>query len=243
MQQVRHTPTFRHIISEIDNSANFMFDSHCALFQNLTASELNTLGQYAKLKVLAKQQYLCSQQSESSYVFNIATGSAVIEKIACDGRRQVLAFLFPGDYVGLSNSGHFEYGVKSLSHLTAHQFKYQTLAKLATEIPTLDSNLKVISNRVMTRVMEQLYLLSQKKAHERLCFLFLHLLERMPNANPNHLELPMARQDIADYLGLTVATVSRSMTKLKQEGLIQIHSPTLISILDIDTIQEMADTE
>jgi len=62
-------------------------------------------------------------------------------------------------------------------------------------------------------------------------------------ANPEQLELPMTRLDIADYLGLTVETVSRSMTKLKQEGLISITSPSTVEILDLEEVEALGDIE
>ncbi len=220
-----------------------MFDTHCALFQGLNSSELQALSKHSKLKVLAKQQYLCTQHASADHVFNLASGTASIERISCDGRRQILAFLFPGDFVGLSNSDHLDYAVKSLTDITAHQFNVTTLYHLAEEIPTLESNLKSIQGKVLSRMLDQLYLLGQKKAHERLCFLLVHLLQRMPNAKPEHLELPMTRLDIADYLGLTVETVSRSMTKLKQEGLISITNPNALQIMELEEIQSLGDIE
>jgi CRP/FNR family transcriptional regulator len=220
-----------------------MFDTHSALFKDLSEQELQILSKQSKLKVLAKQQYLCTQHSPADNVFNIASGTAVVERISCDGRRQILAFLFPGDFVGLSNSDHLEYAVKSLTDMTAHQFNVSSLRKIADESPTLENNLKTIQGKVLSVVLDQLCLLGQKKAHERLCFLLVHLLARMPNADPNNLELPMTRLDIADYLGLTVETVSRSMTKLKQEGLISITNPNALSILDLEEVEALGDIE
>jgi len=130
-----------------------MFDTNYILYNNLTQEELQTLSKHSKLKVLAKQQYLCTQHSKADYVFNLASGTAVIERISCDGRRQVLAFIFPGDFIGLSDSDHLDYAVKSLTDITAHQFSTNTLETLSTTIPRLEENMKNIRGKVLARVL------------------------------------------------------------------------------------------
>ncbi|WP_317928555.1 Crp/Fnr family transcriptional regulator [Halioxenophilus sp. WMMB6] len=217
------------------------FQNDYPLFRDLSEAELPLLADQAKLKVLDKQQYLCMQHSPSDRVFNIASGSAVVERISNDGRRQILAFVFPGDFVGLSNSDRFEYGIKCLTGTTAYEFKRQNLFDLSEKLPTLKANIKNIRALVLSLTFDQVYLLGQKKAHERVCFLLLHLLQRLPGATQMHLELPMTRADIADYLGLTVETVSRSMSKLKKEGLITLPTPNAVRIVDLEAVQELAD--
>ena len=222
---------------------NTIFQNDCPLFRDLSDIELQKLADHAKLKVLDKHQYLCMQHSPSDRVFNIASGTAVVERISNDGRRQILAFVFPGDFVGLTNSDRFEYGIKCLTGTTAYEFKRQALFNLGEELPKLKANVKSIRALVLAHTFDQVYLLGQKKAHERVCFLLLHLLQRMPGATQMHIELPMTRLDIADYLGLTVETVSRSMSKLKKEGLITTPTPNSIRILDFEAVQDLADIE
>ncbi len=117
------------------------------------------------------------------------------------------------------------------------------MSGLVDTIPTLKENIKDIEGLVLSLTFDQVYLLGQKKADERLCFLFIHLLTRLPDATPTHIELPMNRLDIADYLGLTVETVSRSLTKLRKEGLISTPGPHAIQIHDINSVKERASIE
>lgn len=218
-----------------------MLDKNCELFKSLSDSDIKTLTQLSKLKVLDKNQYLCTQHNRAEFSYIIATGSAAVERIFNDGRRQILSFLFPGYLVGVYNSDLFEFGVKSLEPLTAHQFPNDKLNSLAEEMPILRENMLGIRDSASNMMFDQIYLLGQKKAHERICYLLTQLLERMPETTPEMVELPMTRLDIADHLGLTVETVSRSMTKLKQEKLIDITGPHSVSIIDLDTVKQLGD--
>lgn len=219
------------------------FENECPLFKNMSDYEREKLSQSSRLKVLSKQQYLFMQHSPSDRVFNIASGVGTVEKISSSGRRQILAFIFPGDFVGLSHSENYEYAVKSLSSLTAYEFKRSNLFALSEELPTLRANLKEIRSLVLALTLDQVYLLGQLKAYERVCFMLKQLLARIPGARPDRIELPMTRVDIADYLGLTVETVSRSLSQLKRDGLISTLSPNAIRILKLEAVEELADID
>ncbi len=215
----------------------------CLLFKNLNQDEMVTLSQNARLRVLDRQQYLCLQHSTSDRVFNIASGVASVERISNNGRRQVLAFVFPGDFVGLSNSEHYEYGIKCLEPTTAYEFKRHKLFQLSEQLPTLKANLKKIRALVLQLTFDQVYLLGQMTAYERVGFMLMHMMERIPGATQEHIELPMTRADIADYLGLTVETVSRALSKLKKEGIISTPTATSVHIHDFDALSDLADIE
>ncbi len=85
-----------------------------------------------------------------------------------------------------------------------------------------------------------MFALGQKKAHERVCFLLQQLSDRQPPQQRHLIELVMTRQDIADYLGLTIETVSRAFSKLKKDGVIEVYSAHTVELLDTATLQAMA---
>lgn len=213
------------------------------LFKQLQPDELDKLSAISKIKVLNEKEYLFTQHSLAGHVFNIATGVALIERMSSGGDRQVLAFIFPGDFVGISQSEHFEYGVKCITEMTAYSFKRTEFRKLTEEITQLKINVADIGANVLGRALDQVFILGQKKAEERLCFLFIQLLERLPGATPECIHLPMTRQDIADYLGLTVETVSRALAKLKKDGLISIPSPHIMKIENVERVTQMGNIE
>lgn len=211
------------------------------LYSGLSEAELRRLADFAKLRTRPPQQYLFTQHTPADRVFNLASGAALVERMSTSGRRQVLAFLFSGNFVGLTNSDFCEYGVRTLTEVTAHEFNQQKLLALAETTPRLKENINNISANVLARALDQVYILGQKKADERLCFLILQLLERMPGSTEERIELPMTQQDIADYLGLTVETVSRSLTKLKNEGIITMPSRHRLKVNDMEAVMDRGD--
>ncbi len=226
-------------IAPIDRGAGFNAD--CPLFRKLGREDLQHLAAMARLRVLTERQNLCLQNSPSGRLFNIASGAAMVERISSAGRRQILGFVFPGDFVGLSNSSHFEYGIKCLNDVSAYEIPRQKLYALAEKSARLKENLSSIRDLIQAMTFDQIFLLGQKRAHERLCFFLLQMLDRLPGARPEHIQLPMGRQDIADYLGLTTETVSRSLAKLKREGILSLPVSQAIVIKDMAAVRELAD--
>ena len=96
------------------------------------------------------------------------------------------------------------------------------------------------NNPLFAHTLDQVFALGQKKAHERVCFLLKQLSDRAAKPGLRSLELVMTRQDIADYLVLTIETVSRAFGKLKREGVIDIYSAHTVEILDMPAVEEMA---
>lgn len=221
------------------STANFGRDYD--LYRGLNEHELRQLADFAKLRICSPQQYLFTQHTPAERAFNLATGTALVERMSSSGRRQILAFVFSGNFVGLTNSDFCEYGVRALTEVTAYEFNQEKLLALADTTPRLKQNIKRISANVLARALDQVYILGQKKADERICFLILQLLERMPGSTVERIELPMTRQDIADYLGLTVETVSRSLTKLKREGVLATPSRHLLQVNNIKEVMVRGD--
>lgn len=216
--------------------------NNSVLFHEMTSMELDTLETCADQVKYNSGDYLFRQNAASDHVYNVISGTVAIERVSNNGKRQVLGFLFPGDFLGITNAPHYDYAVRCLTKTELYKFNRKRLYNLADELPHLKTNIAEISSRIFNRILDQLYILGQKKAHERLCFLFMQLLERLPGARPDRVELYMTRQDMADYLGLTIETVSRSLAKLKADKLIAFPQLNVLQILDIAKVSELADT-
>ena len=212
----------------------------CALFDSMTVSELDKLDSCSTQTKCAAGNYLFKQNDANDHVYNVITGTVSIERLSSDGRRQIMGFLFPGDFIGITNSRYYEYAVRSITKAEFYRFNRKQLNSLMEDLPHLKSNLSEIKSKIFFRTLDQLYILGQKKAHERLCFLFMQLLERLPGASTDRIELYMSRQDMADYLGLTIETVSRSLSKLKSSGLIAFPTINHLKILDIARVSHLA---
>ena len=213
------------------------------LFQGMSQEQLGVLEQLGGLRVVPKHQYLCTQTTATDQVFLIASGVGLMEHLSSGGDRQVVSFLFPGDFVGVSTGETYDFAVRSLSDMTAHQFPRDALFALSEAMPILKDNLSRIRQMVRSRMLQHMVSLGQKKAQDRVCYFLAHLLQRMPGARAEKLVLPMTRQDIADYLGLKVETVSRAFSRLRKDGLIALPDANSVQILDAAAVMTMGATD
>ncbi|GAB2678877.1 helix-turn-helix domain-containing protein [Aliiglaciecola sp. 3_MG-2023] len=220
--------------------SNTVFND-CLLFHDMTPHELDRLENYAEQSKCEEGEYLFRQDTPADFVYNVISGSVAIERIFTNGRRQIIGFLFPGDFIGLTHSPNYDCAVRCLTKVEFYKFSRKRLNTLSEEVGHLKQNMEQIKSAIFSRVMEQLYVLGQKKALERLCFLFMQLLERLPGARADRVELYMSRQDMADYLGLTIETVSRCLAKLKSDGLVAFPKLNHLQILNLPAVSELAE--
>ncbi len=163
-------------------------------------------------------------------------------KLLGDGRRQILGFRFAGDFLGLSAGTDYSYSAEALTDSKLCRFPRKKLDGLRERFPRLDRRLLSLSIDELTAAQEQLLLLGRKTAEERLVS-FLILLSQgqvRRGLTPDPIILPMTRSDIADYLGLTIETVSRTFSGLKKKGLIELQDTTHVHLVDRDRLEEMA---
>ncbi|MBT6542488.1 MAG: helix-turn-helix domain-containing protein [Rhodobacteraceae bacterium] len=179
----------------------------------------------------------------ADYVYNLTAGTMKLYKLLPDGRRQITGFVFPGDFLGLTFNKEYVHTAEAITDATLCKFKRSQLERLFHELPKLESRLLDISRHELAEAHNQMLLLGRKSAKERIASFLIMLTARaerleLPCAP---LEIPMSRNDIGDYLGLTTETVSRTLTRLKQSGVIALNSDRRISIIDAETLNEIAE--
>ena len=167
-------------------------------------------------------------------------GTLIMERSTSTGRRQVMAFMHPGNFIGIAHNEHYDFTVSALTTAKIREIPVKPFIALQEKSPQLMSNVRRIGGNILAHTLDQVFALGQKKAHERVCFLLKQLADRLPPQRNHAIELVMTRQDIADYLGLTIETVSRAFGKLKREGIIEIYSAHTVEILDNKSIEELA---
>ncbi len=171
----------------------------------------------------------------ADHVYSIASGTLKLYKLMSDGRRQIVGFLFSGDMFGLAVDGGYAYTAETVTPAQICRFTHRKLDTLRGEIPRLERKMFAMAVRDLAAAQEQMLLLGRKTAKERVASFLLKLSCRLElRGQPSSpVELPMSRADIADYLGLTIETVSRTFTHLKREGVIGL--PTADHALLVDT--------
>lgn len=210
------------------------------IYSGLSTEERSALDALVSRKRLATGAYLFHQHTPARSVYMLEEGMLMMERSSSTGRRQVMAFMHPGNYIGITHREHYEFTVSALSPALVKDIPLKPFMALQDRVPRLKDNVRSIGGNILAHTLDQVFALGQKKAHERVCFLLKQLSGWQPRQQSHRIELVMTRQDIADYLGLTIETVSRAFGKLKREGIIDIYSAHTVEILDTETVEQLA---
>jgi CRP/FNR family transcriptional regulator len=181
-------------------------------------------------------------------VFNVVEGMLMVSRFGRDGRRQVLGFLFPDNFVGLTATEKYFFSVEAVTPSIIACRSRELLDQRLAGDPVAERAFVAMVFRVMENLVDLTYSLGQRTARERLAVFVLYLRHRyrlsqnIPDDDTQllDLELPMSRTDIADFLGLKKETVSRSFGQLESAGLIQRNGSQRLRILAIDALRELA---
>ncbi|MGE0416979.1 MAG: Crp/Fnr family transcriptional regulator [Acetobacteraceae bacterium] len=174
--------------------------------------------------------------------FNITAGTAKLFKLLPDGRRQITGFVGVGHFLGLAVSDTYAFSAEAIDDVRYCRFSRARLRGLLDDYPLMEKRLLEVASNELVAAQEQMLLLGRKTARERLAsFLMAQSSQGVAcHQARGRFALPMTRGDIADYLGLTIETVSRTLTKLRTEGLIEIPSATEVAIRDREALEAVA---
>jgi CRP/FNR family transcriptional regulator len=165
--------------------------------------------------------------------FNITAGSAKLYKLMADGRRQITGFAFRGHFLGLAVSSTYAFSAEAIEPVRLCRFARARLFRLLADFPALERRLLERAATELVAAQEQMLLLGRKTARERVASFLRAQALAAPCGRPRAMvALPMRRGDIADYLGLTIETVSRTLTRLRAEGIIEIPDQTHVLLRD-----------
>jgi CRP/FNR family nitrogen fixation transcriptional regulator len=159
------------------------------------------------------------EDEPADYVYKVVSGAARTYKVLNDGRRQIGAFYLPGELFGLEAGNEHHCSAEAVSDSTILVIRRSALIGLAGRDGEVARQLWTLTARELERVQEHMLLLI-RSAQERVACFLLEMAERLATADT--IELPMPRQDIADYLGLTIETVSRTLTHLETSAAIAV---------------------
>ena len=191
---------------------------------------------HGQLAALAGEQVFCSgfkypketeifgAGEQAEYVYQIVSGAVRTYKLLSDGRRQINSFHLPGDIFGLENGATHRFTaeavVETKVRITRRRSLFDTLAR--REVGS--KNLLGLVTRNLQHAENHLLLLGRKTALEKVAAFLLEMDERL--ARPNVMTLPMSRLDIVDYLGLSLETVSRALSTLRDEKMLRFDGTT-----------------
>jgi len=204
--------------------------------------ELDRLAGLVSPQQLMAGETLIHEGDEASHVFTVTAGSMKIYKLLPDGRRQVTGFLFQGDFLGLAFDGSYTYSAEALTDTTLCRFARRQFENFVDDHQAMERRLRAMASNELAAAQDQMVLLGRKTALERVASFLLGLIRRQERLGRDGkaIRLTMTRNDIADYLGLTTETVSRTLTGLRSQGVIELDGTTLVRVRDRARVEAIA---
>lgn len=207
----------------------------------LSNADLPRLAELVSCRKIENSQRLIDEGDVADEVFTVTSGMLRIYKLLPDGRRQITGFLTAGDFVGLVASEEYAYSAEAIGDVELCRFNRKRFLQLLATQPALENELLSRASNEIASAQAQMLLLGRKTARERLATFLIEQAKRQELDPATQFDLPMSRSDIADYLGLTIETVSRTFTNLRKAGVVATPDAHSVCLLDFDKLEEMVE--
>ena len=218
----------------------------CAIRDTAICSVLSDVEMQALQEImthvdLPARKALLYEGDEANFVYNVVGGTLRMSKLLADGRRQITGFLMAGDFVGFACDETYSFDVEAVCETRLCRFPVRQFEAVCESFPQLEKRLLREASNELAEAQDQMLLLGRQSPQERLAKFLLRLRHRLERAGQpaDPLSLSMTRSDIADYLGLTIETVSRCFTRLRKDGLIALPEANIVVIKDLQALEQM----
>lgn len=192
---------------------------------------------------LAPKETLFHDGDEADFVYEVIDGLIASHSLLCDGRRQIMGFYHPGDIIGMSHDGNHHTSCSAVGSTRVRSIPRSMLLNAAKDRPELSEKLLNCMTNQLYGMQSHFVVLGRKCAQEKLASFILALARRYAaeDAESVTFRLQMTRMDIADYLGMTIETVSRTLTKLKTSGVIEMPDTLTVCVPDLFKLEDVAE--
>ncbi|MEO0033290.1 MAG: hypothetical protein RIS94_3048 [Pseudomonadota bacterium] len=218
-----------------------------AICAGLDSREINALNAIGRRRAVTAGEPLIWEDDDSLLVANVIDGVLKLTTSTEDGREQIVGVAYPSDFIGRPFGPTSKASVVALTDARVCVFSRNDFDRFAREHPELEHKLLERTLAELDRTRSWMMLLGRKTAPEKIATFLLEMSDRLaetgctPTFGPaKRFSLPFSRQQVADVLGLTIETVSRQFTKLKNEGVIELPSRREVEILDRPALVSLA---
>jgi len=212
----------------------------------LTEAQLITLAKGTSRKRADPGAELIVASAPITSYANVVTGIVKLSKLLEDGRQQIVGLQYAPDFLGRPLKDESLVTAEAVTNVELCVFPKSVLERLMAESPELERKLLEQSLTQLDEAREWMVTLGRKTAQEKIAnFLYTIAVRMDPEADldPDQemtFELPLSRADIADFLGLTIETVSRQLTRLRKDGVVSIKNNRQITVPSLDRLNEVA---
>jgi CRP/FNR family transcriptional regulator len=218
---------------------------HRAVCARCESDELARLEQMKYYRSFQAGQTVIWSGDRMDFVASVVSGIATLTQTMEDGRRQMVGLLLPSDFVGRPGRSTAAYDVTATTDLVMCCFRKKPFEELILSTPHISQRLLEMTLDELDAAREWMLLLGRKTAREKIASLLAIIARRDVSLNPRAkgpivFDLPLTREEMADYLGLTLETVSRQVSALRRDGVISLEGKRHVTVDDFDRLLEVA---
>jgi len=218
--------------------------------EGLSTPELNFLFDEGRERRFEAGEHLITEGETADYVYDLIEGTVALARNGRDGRRQILSFLGARQFLGAASTPSYPNLATALTPVTAISYPRAALDKALGSSSGFAAQFHKVLTRILESAHDHVYTIGQRSAVERIASFLLYLRANQarfsstgPREKSEHIDLPMTRLDIADFLGLTIETVSRAFSALKKSEIISFTDSHSCEILNIQKIRDLGGRE
>lgn len=232
----------------------FNLEGHCAscpiqnnaVCSQCDAEELARMNELKYIKTYAAGQTFAWRGEPLDMVASVVEGTASLERVTEDGRTQIVGILLPSDFVGRPGRKSLNYDVTAVTDVKLCCFQRKPFETLLEDIPHLQERLLDMTLDELDAARDWMLLLGRKTAREKIASFLVLLTDRCAQLNggeahgARHFDLPVSREAIANFTGLTIETVSRQISGLRREKLITLEGLRKVIVPDLAALRQAA---
>jgi CRP/FNR family nitrogen fixation transcriptional regulator len=187
---------------------------------------------------LTRNQEIFGEGERADYCYKVISGAVRICKTLADGRRHIASFHFAGDFFGFEGLSQRHYTAEAITEVVFVRYPRAAVERLAEQQMAFGRRLREMAFSSLAEAHGRMLCLGRKTAQERVASFLIDMADRLGDEEP--IELPMSRGDVADYLGLTLETVSRVLSAFRRVGAIALPTAHSIDLLDRAALEDLA---
>ncbi|HUJ04010.1 MAG TPA: helix-turn-helix domain-containing protein [Rhizomicrobium sp.] len=218
-------------------------ESHVSALPERNEAALEALHNCGTVSRFGRNQTIFNEGDDARYSYRVVEGGVRLCKLMPDGRRQIAEFMLPGDLFGFEFGDEHSLTAEALGDVVVMRCARSHMERLSDEQPAIRKQLMSHLRRELSSAQIHLVMLGRQTAKERVASFLLLLAERGEAQDGDTVALPMSRQDIADYLGLTIETVCRALSDLKRERIIGVPNRHEVQIRNITALETIAECD
>ncbi|GGX65762.1 transcriptional activator protein FnrL [Tateyamaria omphalii] len=215
---------------------------HRAVCARCDEDELEQLNQIKFYKTYTAGQTIAMRGDALDVVASVVAGTATLERAIEDGRTQLVGLLLPSDFIGRPGRDTLQYDVTAVTDVTLCCFQRKPFESLLIRIPHVQERLLEMALDELDAARDWMLLLGRKTAREKIASFLMLIAKRTVHPDGqvlgdlSRIELPISREAMANFLGLTIETVSRQFTGLRKDGVIELDGNRSVRIPDLETL-------